>query len=353
MKHTFGVLILILFLTYAKEGYRLITQDIRVKCALTRALSDVAEEVTAIPLETNANCMLGHATRIKREGNHLFLLSRYQLYHFDCSGHFINQITYNRNGDKNQIQATDYVIDPIRKQLIVKDNYQNVQYYNYEGEFLGKTRIPIESAWGPMGKLAYYNQQIWVTTDRLIRHPEQNNLLCIEQWLYTFDTTFQKSEARKLNTAELGRLTIDHAYNLEIAVANNHVYVQAPSLQPERLMEDTLYLIGRNKLAITENYSSILPWRIGSRFLVSSFHNPSEAEKGYIFCFDRETERAYHVRGGLTDNFYNTGKVTDLQVLDIHSNSYCYYKSSQEVQKTFPDRKNTDNPVLFIVRMKA
>jgi len=55
----------------------------------------------------------------------------------------------------------------------------------------------------------------------------------------------------------------------------------------------------------------------------------------------------------LDDNFYKTGKILELQSIDLQSNTYCYYKSGKELAYSFPDLTNKDNPVLFIVKMKA
>lgn len=353
MKRTFSILLLLLLAIYTKEGYELATKEAPVKCSVTGSLSDVAEEVIAIPLETNTRCILSHARQIKRDGENLFLLCQRQLYRFNCSGKFINQITHSHSSYKNPILISDYVIDPVHKQLIVTDDRQNVHYYNYEGDYLGKISLPANKLWQSLGKLAFYDDHIWATVNRTIPRKEYNNQLCVEQWLYKFDTTFRAVDARKLTAAELGRLMIGHVLEPEVAVVNRQVYVQAPSLQPDLLLQDTLYLISQKMLDISDDYASILPLRIGSRFLVSTHYNPAEEDKCYTFCFDRRDNHAYNVQGGLEDNFYGTGKIPELQAMDIYSNSYCYCKSSEEVKQAFPERKAGDNPVVFIVKLKA
>lgn len=113
MKRTCILLLLLMLVTYIRERYELIADDAPVTCALTGTLSDVADEVIAIPLETNTRCLLSHARQIKRDGNDLFLLSKRQLYHFDCSGKFIYQITHCEQAYKNNLLVSDYVIDPV------------------------------------------------------------------------------------------------------------------------------------------------------------------------------------------------------------------------------------------------
>lgn len=354
MKRTCTLLLLLILLTYLKEGYEQLTAEAPVACALSGNLSDVAEEVIAIPLETSNRCLLQHARMIKRDGNNIFLINKRQLYHFDRSGKFINQITYCTVERENNILVSDYVIDPIREQLIVMDEEQNAHYYTYDGQFLGKLDIRGNHSWTAINRLSYYDHHLWVAAERIVKRPEQGNRECLEQWLYKLDTTFNEVEARKLAPAELGRFSLGRALSPEIAVANKNVYVQSPSLQPDLLLQDTLYLISKNQLDITDTYSSILPVRLGGRFLVSTYYNPCPTnDDSYTFCFDQEKRQAYNVKGGLEDNFYGTGKVKDLQAMDVYSQSYCYSKTGKEALMAFPDRKETDNPVLFIVKLKA
>ena len=148
-------------------------------------------------------------------------------------------------------------------------------------------------------------------------------------------------------------MDINYKTGTEIAVKNGHVYVQAPSLQPAHILNDTLYLINSNQLTITEDYAKILPLQIGTRFLISTHYDPTLPERSYTFCYDQRRTKAYHVQGGLDDNFYKTGKILELQSMDLQSNTYCYYKSGKELAYSFPDLTNKDNPVLFIVKMKA
>lgn len=348
MKKTCIFLLLIVWAIYIKEGYELLTADDPVKSVFTGTLSDVADEVIAIPLETNTNCQLEHATLIKRDQQDLFLVSNHQLYHFDCSGKFIKQITHN-----NQFPVADYTIDPINKQLLVMDNLSNIYYYDYLGVLQEVRNLAgIRSLKGST-HLSYYNHYIWITTQSLAPDREEPDRQIVEQWLYKFDSAFNPVEARKLTPVDLGRLYIEDCFSQEIGVANNNVYVHSASSQPAELLRDTLYLISQNKLNIHNEYASILPIRIGNRFLVSTHYNKTDIKQSYTFCFDHQERTSYNIKEGFEDNFYHTGKIPELQAMDIYNNTFCYCKSGEEVKKAFPDRKSNENPVLFIIKMKA
>ena len=63
MKKTCLLLLLLVGIIYINEGYKIISEDMPVKSTTEGSLSDVADEVIAIPLETTSDCRLKHATQ--------------------------------------------------------------------------------------------------------------------------------------------------------------------------------------------------------------------------------------------------------------------------------------------------
>lgn len=348
MKKSCLLLLLLISMIYIKEGYLIFNDNIPVKSTDKGCLSDIAEEVIAIPLETNSSCRLTYATQIKRDRNDLFLVSNHQLYRFNSSGKFMNQVTCN-----TRFPVTDYVIDPLEKKLIVMDNNETIYSYDYEGVLLEKKSLtginPLKS---PL-RMIYHNRHIWMTAQALSPCKEEPGKQNVNQWLYQFDTTLHLQEARKLTAADLGRFYIGACFSPQLSVANGNVYAHSSSMHPEAILADTLYLISRNQLNIHEEYASILPLCIAGRYLVSTYSSASDEKLNYTFCYDRYEDQSYNVAGGFDDNFYQTGRVPDLQALDVYNNSFCYCRSGEELKEAFPDRTKEDNPVLFIVRMKA
>lgn len=348
MKKTCLILLMMISIIYIKEGYHIFCNDIPVKSTDKGSLSDIAEEVIAIPLETNDNCRLKYATLIKRDRNDLFLVSNHQIYRFDCSGKFVNQVTSNTH-----FGVADYVIDPLEKQLIVMDNRENVYYYDYNGMLLERKSLTGINPLKSPTRMIYHDRYIWLTAQSVSPCKEEPGRQNVGQWLYKFDTALTLLDARKLMAADLGRFYLDGCFTPELAVNRGNVYAYSPSTQPEEILADTLYLINRNGLNIHKDYSSILPVCIAGRYLVSTYCDANEDKRSYTFCYDRRNNYSYNVAGGFDDNFYLTGKVPDLQSLDVYNQSFCYCRSGEEVKDAFPGRTEEDNPVLFIVRMKA
>ena len=351
MRKTFNLLFICLIALYGWIGYQVIHTTELPQCQPEGSLSDVAEEVIAIPLKTNGHCSLNKIKMIKRDREDIFLVSDRQLYHFNSSGQFLGQITAHLPGTRQPVELVDYAVDPVHDRLVVIGTGHEVYYYDYDGQLLFQSILPQDASWKTFGHMAYYNNHLWTTIDLV--NSENKQAPSIEQWLYKFDLYFNEVGKRKLDVADLGRMDINYKTGTEIAVKDGHVYVQAPSLQPAHILNDTLYLINSNQLTITEDYAKILPLQIGTRFLISTHYDPTLPERSYTFCYDQRRTKAYHVQGGLDDNFYKTGKILELQSIDLQSNTYCYYKSGKELAYSFPDLTNKDNPVLFIVKMKA
>lgn len=282
MKKTCLLLLLFISILYIREGYHVLCNDIPVKSSDKGSLSDVAKEVIAIPLETKPDCRLNYATQIKREGNELFLVSKSQIYHFDCSGKFVNQVTYN-----NHFAVTDYVIDPIEKQLLVMDDRENVYYYDYAGVLLEKKSLAGINPLKSPTRMIYHDRHIWMTAQSVSPGRQY-----VDQWLYKFDTTLTLLDTRKLTAADLGRFYIGGCISPELSVAGGNVYAYSPSTQPEEILADTLYLINRNRLNIHKDYSSILPVCIAGRYLVSTYSYAADEELNYTFCYDRQNQRS-------------------------------------------------------------
>ncbi|MBR5296942.1 MAG: 6-bladed beta-propeller [Parabacteroides sp.] len=334
MRKAFTFLFSSIIILYGWLGYNLIRNQQLPSCQSSAKLSDIAEEVIAISLETHHNCKLKQIDLIKRDKEHIFLVSNQQLFHFHSSGKFLGVIT------PQGIVVTDYTIAPTHKCLIVIGTNKEVHYYDYDGQLLGKRFLPIEDSWQTFGQIAYHDNHLWATIDLVNKNLNQQTVL--EQWLYKFDLNLRVVEKRKLEVADLGRININYSPNPKIKTYNGNIYVYATDPQQTHILNDTLYLINSKQLNITDNYSKILPIQIGSRFLITSSCDP--IEQNYIFCYDQQQRKAYQIKNGLEDNYYMTGIISKLQPLDLNGQTYYYLKSNKETD---------DNPILYIIKMKV
>ena len=103
-------------------------------------LSDIAEELEYIQLD---NTRLMRSWQIKMTDKYIFVAARDGLLQFDRKGTFIKTIGSKGQGPGEFSSCTNIALDEEGERIFVK-NATCVMAYSFEGEFLGKTEIPLE-----------------------------------------------------------------------------------------------------------------------------------------------------------------------------------------------------------------
>lgn len=352
MKRAFTLLFIIVVVLYAKEAYRTYQSTIDVVQQLTGSLSDIAEEVTAIPLQLADGHRIKKASNVRREGSNLFLISEGMLYRYKQDGNFVCRIS-----NPDDINVAGYLINPLNQELIVLGNEDDVFYYDFEGRLIEKKKLKSEHPNRQILSLSLHNNRIWTIEENSYQDPDTQQIY-VHKEVITYDTSFHKIESRKLTAFDLGRtnymigllqprLCLDHA--------SGNLFAHCASLQPEQLLQDTLYLKKTWSRQTTNAWSNkqvpVSPVNPAGRFWLSAYRDSYDNTKDYTFCFDTKTYQYKQIEGGLKDNFYDTGSVM-LESMDIYNDSYCYVKSGEVVKKAFPNRQDAENAVVFIVKLK-
>lgn len=315
---------------------------------ISERLSDISKEIIAIPLETTSECKISNIRQIECDNDDIFILNNNEIYRFNRSGRFLNKISL-----ENDSLIHNYTVNSGSKQLIILDSLQQLHYYSYSGNQLAQKDIHNPSLWRTLYKIVYHQQSLWAIAEKLTI---DNHL---EKWLYKFDPDFNIQQAVKLNNANLGRFYLEGNFTPDLSVINNTIYIYSPSSYKETILQDTLYLIANDPLKYSLTIESFnnqqpvytIPVRMNQRFVISSYQSNCFEAENYLFCYDRQENKAYH--HGFIDNFYKTGLVKDLQALNVHNNQFYFYKSGLEVAELFPERNEKDNPVLFFVTLKS
>lgn len=315
-------------------------------------LSEISEEVIAIPLQTTNECKIEKIRNIQKEGNDLFLISNETLYRFDKRGNFICKVT-----DPKIIKVAGYVVNPINHQIIVLGNTDDIHYYSYNGHLLESKKLTSEFSNQQISSISMYKNHIW-TTENAVKYDTTGQTCYIEKQAVEYDTSFRKINSYKLETANIGREqicpSIFHPL-LSISEDTGRIYAYSPSIQPKQLLKDTLSILSNFPHILytsSNNNIPVFPIRFGERFCISTYYNSVDQMQNYTFCFDRKKNKAWQVNGGFKDNFYDTGNV-ELQAMDMFNKTYYFCKSGKAVQKSFPNRESCENPILFIVKLKV
>ncbi|MDR3140991.1 MAG: 6-bladed beta-propeller [Tannerellaceae bacterium] len=323
MKRAFLALTLFMIALYGRLGYELFTDDLLLKSSFQGSLSDIAETVTAIPLQPAAGEAISDINCLRQEKDNLFLVSNRSLYRFHASGAFICRIT-----NPEVIQVAGYVIDQAAQRLIVLGNEDDIHYYSFTGELLDRKKITGDE-FHRIHSILMHDNYIW-TTEENVRFDLSTGQFRVEQQAVKYDSSFQKIEAYELSPADLPHKPFCSSFlQLELAIAadTGQAYAYSPPFTPGYLLQDSL-LLRRRQLtpgqAADAGGVSVYPLRFGGRYWLSCYHNPAAPAQGYTFCFDRDSGKSWQIAGGFDDDFYHTGRVSNLQALDACGNSYYY-----------------------------
>lgn len=355
MKRTCLALLTLFVIFCVKQGYDVFLKEPSLEQQFSGSLSDISEEVIAIPLKTADGETIQKVRNIRLEGKNLFLISKETIYRFNRKGEFICRVT-----DPEDIRVAGYVVNPGRRELIVLGNTDDIYYYSYDGKVLNKKKLKCDLPDRKIFSATLYKNHIWSIEEKA--HPTDTTpqTSCLEREVVKYDTSFHKIEARKLTFADLGRtgyLPPCFAPQLSVKKDTGEIYAYEPFTRSDELVRDTLYLRSKQEQAKTEpidkNTVRLFPLQFGKRIWIATYTNQTRSNDDYTFCFDTLKNRYWQVQGGLKDNFYQTGTISRLEAIDLFADAYCFCKSGDEIRKAFPKEAQDGNSVLFIVKLKS
>lgn len=103
--------------------------------AKTIHLSEIASDVTFVPLETTDDCLLGNDCYIQYVDGQIFVSSDI-LYRFDGkTGKFLNKIGSKGQGPGEYLNSFRYTVNPVTKRIYVLQ-FKDMLEYDYDGKYL-------------------------------------------------------------------------------------------------------------------------------------------------------------------------------------------------------------------------
>lgn len=348
MKRTFTLLLLAIVILYVREGYNTYHAAFHLEEKMTGKLSDIAKEVTAIPLQPANGQKIQEVRNVQWEKNNLFLISENILYRFSKEGRFICRIT-----QPEDIEVAGYLINPIEQELIVMGNANDLFYYTFDGDLIGQKRMEGSIPNRRILSMSLHNNRILSMEENCYINPDTQEVL-VEKELVAYDTSFRRIESHKLASVDLGRsryfLNLSQP-QLCVNPDTGKIFVYSPSREPEYLLQDTLLLTASwDRLMQTTWYDQsvpVVPIRPVGRFWFSSYAQAMDETENYMFCYDTKTCQHKTLMEGFEDDFYQTGIIQDLQAMDIYNQSFCFVQSGKTIKKAFPAQSG--NAVVFIV----
>jgi len=352
MKRTCLFLLGIIAIVCIKQFYDVYIENSVVKSYTTGSLSDIAEEVIAIPLQVPDQYSIKNVRNVQKDAHNLFLISNEVLYRFTREGEFICRIT-----NPGDIKVAGYVVNQGKEQLIVLGNKDDIFYYTFDGTLLEKKKLKSDFSDVRVLSMSMFKDHVWTTEEHLsIDTLTRESFL--EKKVVEYDSSFHRLSDRQLISAELGREDfVSGCINSCISIdkQTGSMFAYTTPYVSDYLLEDTLFLKNkwRTQIGKGQNMLTVFPVRPGERFWISSYYNKFDESRSYTFCYDSRINASWKVDGGLRDNFYDTGAVPHLEAMDLYNQSYYFCKTGSDIKKFLSKSVQTDSTVVFIVKLKA
>lgn len=355
MKRTFVILLAGMLLCTIWQSYRVWREAGTPSVHAHGMLSDIADEVIAVPLENAPGqkpIVRPHAVR--EEGDELFLIDNGAIYRYRKNGRFICRVT-----DPADIRVAGYLVNPAARQLIVMGNTDDIFYYTYDGRLTDKKKLKNDLPDRKLLSAAYHKGRIWSIEEQLSAEGTEG-VPCLRRQVVEYDTAFRRLDTRQLVQADLGReagIPVCFSPRLSVSEDTGRLYAYQPFPSLEHLLRDTLYLKENNRHPATGHQAAgevlLYPLRFGRRLWLAAYGSLADATKNYMFCYDSFRHRCWQAEGGFRDNFYRTGPVADLEPVDVFGRCYSFARSGETLAGSFPSKAASGHSVLFLVKIKS
>jgi len=112
----------------------------------SRDYSKVVKHLDLIPLETNANCLIGEITQIIEKNGFYYIFDRHMsqtLFIFDSVGNFINKISEKGKGPRETVRPMFMAMDDYKNELVLCSNAPpKILVYDAYGIFKREITVP-------------------------------------------------------------------------------------------------------------------------------------------------------------------------------------------------------------------
>lgn len=358
----------VLFFSCSRQD-KLIVIDIQDDSVIKEAsVSEIAEKVTAIPLETNDLCLLS-LSEAKKDDSLLFILSNQIIYLFDINGKFIKQLTQPGRGP-GEMDVREFVLDKVNQEVIAYGPGRTLIRYKYDGSVISQTRV--QHQFFEIREFILFHDSYWA-----IAFGSFSKSGDYEMWLLRLNGEWKIQDSTKLFQPDIPDHSLGFNAISSFSTIDNKLYYNVSASRGDRIKRDTLYCMDDSGVrpVLRVNYGLSIyhenpsnpflkgysirtsPIRVNKRFLFTRYsdvknYHISQKVSVFYFCYDFRTKRKYHLEDGFIDDIYHTGLAVYMMPLDSDNDEYYYFKNSDELSKSFPERTENDNPVLFIITLK-
>jgi len=385
MKHIYIALILLVIVL--KANSQIVKVDVKPSSQPKGSLmlSDLAEQVEYIPLETNDKCVVGKITYFDLSENYIVVcvFQTKEIFLFTRTGKFLTKIGKQGQGPGEFLYPSSIFIDELKKFIYVYGGNEKLLVYDFSGKYItsytfNRSNIMI---------LAYNNNQFITGAGSVISNEDY------------FVYSIWDSTLKQIKQAVKGvPVEIKGSFNGGSHVGppiSCYIYKGFPHLK-ESVLNDTIYQLNKNNeflpeyiincgrygmtpeiLGDTDHFLDNLKRYVGGmyfyetpNFLMSKYNFNNE----WISCyFDKKANKLlyFNSKDGIQDDY--SGGIDFWPSKQINDYWYAFYNASelldkfdkqkkiapkgpsstvQKIQSQINSLDAEDNPVLIVVKLK-
>lgn len=236
-------------------------------------LSEIADSVYYIPLETDSNSVFG---RIKNQieniqitNSRIFVNDGNQLLSFDYKGKFINKISRKGRGPSEYIKIDDFALIENERQIVIKcDAQQKLIFYNYENKYIKSLKI---NSWP--SHLSILNNKYIV----LANEKGRRNLI----EYYTFSVVDFSGKFENYLLKQNWEEEIEKKDKVGLSNMANFSFLNDTLTYWEFQYNTIWQIIDKNKI-IPKYHINLGPLKMPDRFLLMSSANESDRRNEFV-----------------------------------------------------------------------
>lgn len=321
------------------------------------ALSQIAEDVIAVPLGEMPDRPLSTIFSVVRSCENIFVLEQEDIRRFDKNGHFLNTIGKKGHGPGEYTYLAGFCVDTTGRYVYAL-TAQGIFRYSYEGEISAHYK----NIRGLSNELAFIQDRLYVFSEKLGQKTADENGFLNTTTLYRFNRDLDLEDSLRVRTLKLSSMS-GTVWNksFPFSAVGKEIYVYKSILLKMPFLADTLYRIsdwqlvpelrldfgvspgadGKMEMVITNLYRT-------KRFIFCDLQGRRE---NTYFCYDLKSGQGYYTSGNYKEDRICSMKA-DLCPLNMEKGEMYFVKEGYELEGKMEGITENSNPVIFFVKLK-
>lgn len=350
-------------------------------------LSDIAESIEYIPLETCDDCLLGNINGIKFTDEYVFIMGVGDIFQFDHHGKFIRRLFRVGKGP-GECYARDFAIDVVNSQIYVYDNFKfKYNIYNFDGEFINSFDDPNPDNNTGSHFMVQNNQLVFEVSDYAI---PQNFVMSYDiglgEFVYMYENNYKEIDDSDVQRKKWSVWNSGLLRSFEDKTLFKEKFCD--TLYQTTYFKDVtpryVFKLDKNELTYEDYHTVFIKEILDKRFIVSYFETSRyvivlTGPLSYIWIYDKAANSAVVIEASTPEdwdleNDLDSGpgiSLGTILALGLHSGDYIYSyleplslidaldsedssigKDSRMYELANQVNEN-DNPVLVKVKIKS